>query len=390
VRTAFLTRDAATGLLAATGMLDTRATLDADFTITFDGAVDLASVGPAISIDPPLTGALTRSTSPDGTSTYTFIPSQPLAPDTKYRLTVDGVRDTSGLELAPVTLALRTVKAPEVLRFRPRTGTTEVLRDAQISVRFTQAMDRASTKKAFAVTANGERVPGKVTFAEDDTVLIFDPSSNLPYDAKVVATVAPTAKSADDVPLGATVKGTFTVVPKPTAQPAAATRATTSIPRGGGGGAVGGGSWGAVERYYLGLMNCTRTGGWVTSGGDCSSPGGRNVAALRLDAGISSKVSRPYAKKLAVNNMCTHFSGGNPGDRLRRAGYSSYRWAENLGCRSGNPYSAVLGSHRFFQDEKPYNGGHYVNMMNAAYDRVGIGVWVSGGRVRLVVDFYHP
>jgi uncharacterized protein YkwD len=137
-------------------------------------------------------------------------------------------------------------------------------------------------------------------------------------------------------------------------------------------------------------MNCTRTGGWVTSTGSCSSPGGRNVAALKLDAGISSKVSRPYAKKLAVNNLCTHFSGGNPGDRLRAAGYTSYIWAENIGCRSGNPYSAVLGSHLFFQDEKSTNGGHYVNLMNAKYHRVGIGVWVSGGRVRLVVDFYHP
>jgi uncharacterized protein YkwD len=153
---------------------------------------------------------------------------------------------------------------------------------------------------------------------------------------------------------------------------------------------VGGGSWGSVETYYLRLMNCTRTGGWVTSTGACSSPGGRNVAPLRLDAGISTKVSRPYAKKLAVNNMCTHFSGGTPGDRLRRAGYTSYRWAENLGCRSGAAKSAVLGSHLYFQSEKSYNGGHYVNLMNAAYDRVGIGVWVYGGRVRLVVDFYHP
>ena len=155
---------------------------------------------------------------------------------------------------------------------------------------------------------------------------------------------------------------------------------------------MGGGTWGAVERYYLDLMNCTRTGGLVTSGGDCSSPGGRSVAPLKLDAGISTKVARPYAKKLAVNNMCTHFSGGNPGDRLRRAGYSSYRWGENLGCRSGNPYSAVLGSHRYFQSERSWSpqGGHYVNLMNRAYDRVGIGVWVSGGRVRLVVDFYHP
>jgi len=28
--------------------------------------------------------------------------------------------------------------------------------------------------------------------------------------------------------------------------------------------------------------------------------------------------------------------------------------------------------------------------MSAKYDRVGIGVWAHGGRVRLVVDFYHP
>ena len=157
-----------------------------------------------------------------------------------------------------------------------------------------------------------------------------------------------------------------------------------------GGGAVGGGSWAAVETYYLGLMNCTRTGGWVTSSGNCSSPGGRNVAPLRLDPGISSKVSRPYAKRLAISGACSHFIGGNPGDRLRRAGFSSYRWAENIGCRSGGARAAVLGSHLFFQSEKSYNGGHYVNLMNPAYTRVGIGVWVSGGRVRLVVDFYHP
>ena len=50
----------------------------------------------------------------------------------------------------------------------------------------------------------------------------------------------------------------------------------------------------------------------------------------------------------------------------------------------------MLGSHRFFQSEKPYNGGHYRNLMDAKFDRVGIGVWVSSGRVRLVIDFYHP
>jgi uncharacterized protein YkwD len=393
VRTAFLTRDAATASLGATSMLQKRITIDSAFTVSFDRAVDLSSVAPAIRMDPPLTGALTRTSGPNGASTYTFIPSTPLAPDTKYRMIVDGVRDTAGIEIAPITVALRTVEAPEVVRFRPASGMKDMLREATISVRFDKAMDRPSVKKAFTVTANGKRVTGKVTFAEGDTVVVFDPNSNLPYGASIVATVAPTAMSADEVPLGVTKKATFTIVPKPAApKQTTSTRTTTrAIPRdGGGGGTVGSGSWGAVERYYLKLMNCTRTGGWVTSGGDCSSPGGRNVAPLKLDTGISSKVARPYAKKLATNNMCTHFSGGNPGDRLRRAGYTSYRWAENLGCRSGNPYSAVLGSHRYFQSEKSYNGGHYVNMMNAKYDRAGIGVYVSSGRVRLVVDFYHP
>lgn len=396
VRAAFLTRDAARAIVAPTARIQKRISTDSAFTVLFDQPVDLSSVGPSIRLlpiggsAPSITvGALTRATAPNGASTYTFTPSRPLAPDTGYRLVVDGARDASGVEIDPIALALRTVAAPGVIRFRPRDDTTDVARAATISVRFTKPMDRTATRRAFSVTADGKRVTGTVRFAEDDTVLVFDPGSNLPYGAKVVATVAATARSREGVPVAASTNGTFTVVGEPVArQPST----TTPIAGGGGGGTVGRGSWVAVERYYLRLMNCTRTGGLVTSGGSCSNPGGRNVAALRLDAGISSKVARPYARKLAVNNMCTHFSGGNPGDRLRRAGYTSYRWAENLGCRSGNPFSAVLASHRFFQSERSWSplGGHYVNLMNPAYDRVGIGVWVSGGRVRLVVDFYHP
>ena len=156
------------------------------------------------------------------------------------------------------------------------------------------------------------------------------------------------------------------------------------------GSAVGGGSWAAVETYYLGLMNCTRTGGWVTSTGACSSPGGRNVAPLKLDTRdqLQGRAARTPGR-WPINNECSHFIGGNPGTRLRAAGYSSYRWAENIGCRSGSARAAVLATHLFYQSEKSYGGGHYVNLMNPAYNRVGIGVWVSGGRVRLVIDFYH-
>jgi uncharacterized protein YkwD len=387
VRVVFITREPASGEIIATTRIGSRVSVATAFQIAFAGPIDTASVADAIRFDPPVDGTLAWVAASDQGTAFTFTPSAPLAPDRRYRLTVTGVRDTDGLTLEPVTLLVRTTHAPSVIRFRPRADTLDVARDAAISVRFSEAMDRTATAAAFKVTIGSKAVAGTVRWAESDRVLVFTPSAALPYGTTVAADVAGTAVSVAGVPVEAPARAIFRTVRKPAAaKPATRTPARSS----GGGGAVGGGSWGAVETYYLRLMNCTRTGGWVTSSGSCSSPGGRNVAPLQLSSGISSKVSRPYAKRLAVGNDCSHFIGGNPGDRLRRAGYSSYRWAENLGCRSGNPYAAVLGSHLFFQSEKSYSGGHYVNLMNSAYDRVGIGVWVYAGRVRLVVDFYHP
>jgi hypothetical protein len=153
--------------------------------------------------------------------------------------------------------------------------------------------------------------------------------------------------------------------------------------------------WYSVEVYYLSLVNCTRTGGWVLRDGTCRGYGSgrysRYVAPLRLSAGISDRASRPYAKLLAVRGICSHFADHDPGYRLRRAGFTSWTWGENIGCPSGmSPRAAMVYSQRFFQAEKSYNGGHYVNLMNAAYDRVGIGVWVDNGMVVVVIDFYHP
>jgi len=395
VRATFVTRPAVIGRVAAMGVSGSVAPVTTTFRLSFDGLVAAADVAAAVKITPAVHGTVSVVASPQATlqqgTTLVFTPNAPLAPGTAYTLSLAGLLDLDG---APVTtgadLTFTTAAAPSVVRFRPAAGTDRVDRSAVLSVRFTTAMSHATTGPAFRVTANGAPVAGTTTFADGNTVLVFKPSKPLPASATVVMAVGAGATSVHGVPIAAAATATITTAAAP--KPAKRTT-TTSIPRSSGSGsgsAVGGGSWGAVETYYLRLMNCTRTGGWVTSTGSCSSPGGRSVAPLKLDAGISSRVSRPYAKKLAVNNLCTHFSGGTPGDRLRAAGYTSYRWAENLGCRSGNPYSAVLGSHLFFQSEKSYNGGHYVNLMNAAYDRVGIGVWVASGRVRLVIDFYHP
>jgi uncharacterized protein YkwD len=398
VRALVLTGHAGSGKLVATGISGDRARLDTDFRVSLDRAVELDALRAALRTEPAIDGELTRGPT---AGEYVFRTSADLAPNKEYRVWFAGLADTDGVAFTvSPALAVRTVKAPSVVRFRPRNVTTDVERGATISVRFTERMDRPATAAAFRVTVDGKTVAGKVSWAEQGKVLLFDPAAALPYGTKVVAAVAATALSKDGVKIAKPASGTFTTIakpkpkPKPEPRPAAkpATKkspATKPITRSGGGGAVSG-SWSAVEAYYLKLMNCTRTGGWVTSKGSCSSPGGRAVAPLSLSGPISARVARPYAKLLATRGICNHFIGGNPGDRLERAGFSSYRWAENLGCRSGNPYSAVLGSHLFFQSEKPWNGGHYRNMMNAAYDRAGIGVWVSGGRVRLVVDFYRP
>ncbi|MEA2611069.1 MAG: Bacterial Ig-like domain [Chloroflexota bacterium] len=389
-RAVFLTRDATRVSIFPTDVAGRGVAPSTAFLLSFSGPVDAGTVGPAIRLDPPAPGTVRLSLAADGRVRYLFVPTKPLRPDLAYRLTVAGVHDADGLPVAASSLAVRTVHAPAVIRFRPRADASGVTRGAVISVRFTEAMDRPSTARAFRVSVAGKSVAGRIRWAEADRVLVFTPARSLPAGATVSMDVGAAASNVAGVRLAAPGHGTFRTV----GRVVIAGKAAPAPSSGGTGSGTPptppvGGSWSAVETYYLGLMNCTRTGGWVTSSGACSSPGGRNVAPLILDAGISSKVSRPYAKKIAISGDCSHFIGGNPGDRLRRAGYTSYRWAENLGCMSLSPRAMVLSTHLFFQNEKASLGGHYVNMMNPAYDRVGIGVWVSGGRVRLVIDFYH-
>lgn len=397
LRSAVLTTHAGTATLAATRVTGSQVRLDSAFRITLDRPATVAAVTAALRTEPAIAGEVTAG---EASGEFVFTPAAKLAVNRTYQVSLAGLADADGTPFADLpSITVRTAVAPGVVRFRPRAGDEKVARNAAISVRFTEGMDRARTAAAFHVTVGGRAVKGSVAWAEAGQVLVFVPASPLPYGATVQARVDASAASRTGTPVAAPVAGTFTVEAKPKlkpkpikapAKPAVKPKPVTKpIKKGGGGGAVAG-NWSGVEAYYLDLMNCTRTGGWVTSKGSCSSPGGRSVAQLSLNSGISSRVSRPYAKLLASRGLCDHFVGGNPGDRLRSAGYDSYRWGENLGCRSGNPYSAVLGSHLFFQNERPYNGGHYRNLMDARFHQVGIGIWVSGGRVRLVIDFYTP
>jgi hypothetical protein len=146
-----------------------------------------------------------------------------------------------------------------------------------------------------------------------------------------------------------------------------------------------------VETYYLSLINCTRTGGWVQSNGACSGYGSgrysKYVPPLRLGPNLSS-VARGWAKTIATSGACEH---GDPGARLRSAGFVGRAWGENIGCWDlPGAYKSVLNSHLAMQAEKATNGGHWRNMKNAVYKLIGVGVWRANGHTRCVTDFFAP
>ena len=118
--------------------------------------------------------------------------------------------------------------APGIVRFRPVAGQTGVSRFAQVSVRFSEPMDRASTQRAFSANADGSAVTGHYHWAEGDTVLVLVPADPLPYDATVRLAVADSARSADGRELERSGSVAFSVThrPAPTPTPLPVHRAT--------------------------------------------------------------------------------------------------------------------------------------------------------------------
>lgn len=72
--------------------------------------------------------------------------------------------------------------------------------------------------------------------------------------------------------------------------------------------------------------------------------------------------------------------------------------AENVGQAPGNPASGLLELHQSMMAEGPCPKhkcteaqeeahGHYMNLMNPEYKRLGIGIYIGSGSVWLTEDF---
>lgn len=156
---------------------------------------------------------------------------------------------------------------------------------------------------------------------------------------------------------------------------------------------AGGGRYPKLEQLALSLMNCTRSGGWVQPDGSCKGRGSgrysRYVKPIPLSAGISRRVARPYARRLARADACQHTLGTSIDLRFAAGGYRKPVNGESIGCSSGwTVRRMVIRTHRMMQAEKSYNGWHWRNMKDRDWKRVGIGVAAAGNESRVVYNFY--
>ena len=387
-------RPAVTAELSATKLVgDDRIALDSGFLLSFSRAVDLAALRDALTIDPPMTGTFAFEGSPGSMPDVVWQPSAPLRPDTSYTVSLGPTAvDLEGAPLADrPSLTVRTVSRPSVVRFRPRNGWEDVDPGQLLSVRFTGAMERASTRAAyhlFVLGKNDKRSEvdlskAKATWAEGDTVLVLDPRGTLDRGATYVAEIQPSARSSLGVSISddpdTVASATFTVLPKATPRPA------TAPPKPGSGGGTPKAPWLDAEKYYLFLLNCTHTGGWLQWDGSCPGRGSNGLPPLVLDPTISDCASRPWSKYLAETGQFYH---GDVGGRFEACGYNVY-WGESLTHNTYDVYRGAISSVIFFQNERGTSyTGHYDALMNPRFTRAGIGIWRLNGWNYYTVDFW--
>ena len=292
--------------------------------------------------------------------------------------------DSAGAALVPVApLTVTTMSAPAVMQSSPQDGAVTYDTNQPISVSFSMAMDTKSTAAALSVTVNGVAISGRKLWSNGNTVLLMTPKHPIKYGSVVVVAVSTSARSTGGLHVESVYTASFTVKKRPP-QPISYF-----------GRAINGSPWYGLELYYLKLMNCTRTGGWVTSGGVCSGTGHHTMprqAPLSLNARISNLVSRPYAKYMADNRMLSHFlRGTNPHSRLCKwGGYCGDSWGENIASPPSASQAGMIRIETFYQNESWCRCEHYKNIMLKYFTEVGIGVyWSSTGHsVRVSIDFY--
>jgi len=218
-----LTPLAVTRLEPAHGAVDVR--IDAPVLLAFNRAmVPPACVGKAATLKGecwslPLT--FTPTVMGTGvwldTSLYRFDPFRGWAAGKVYSVVLAaGVRSVENVALSAPVAWTFTTALPIIREVSPADGQTRVPRETAIRVIFNTPMDRDITASAFRVTdAQGENVPGMMTWEDNGARLVFTPALPLNLEAQYFVQIGARARAATSAPLENPLAWSFTTVPYP-------------------------------------------------------------------------------------------------------------------------------------------------------------------------------
>lgn len=181
--------------------------------VSLIGIADRDALPNPITINPPVEGEGEWLT----TSLFTFRPTESLEPSTEYVVTVEGsLQDTVGSYLNEPYSWVFTTEFPRVIRVEPSNPRRHVSPNGPIGLRFNQAMARESTAEAFQLLgSDGAPISGEITWADDDTLLVFTPASPLTREQEYEVVLGGGAQGARGGVTGEAFEATVVAAPAP-------------------------------------------------------------------------------------------------------------------------------------------------------------------------------
>ena len=335
--------------------------------LTFTAPMDKADVEARFSIQPTVRGTISWRD-----NLMLFTPRDRLKADTRYAVTLVGAHDAKGNRLGgDISFSFTTRADADVVRFSPERHATNVTAK-QVRLRFSEPMNTDATSNAVKVVnvTTGGRVGGRVDWRNGGRELRYVFNGALPPGSLIEVSLGKAAKDKD----GNAVSISWTFRTQP-ASGAAAEQATQSgiapAPSRPGPAAPA-----DIQAFALWQIKQARAD--------------YGFAPLRLDAAVSA-VASGHAWDMLNNGYFSHtgLNGSTTAGRLR-AGGVSFSWSgENICYYAGLGLRGTLEwCHATFMSE-PYPGvaNHIGNILSPKYNRLGVGIAESGGKVIVVWDF---
>ena len=335
--------------------------------IAFTAPMDMADVEARFNIQPRVRGDFRWRD-----NEVLFAPRDRLRADTRYAVTLVGAHDAAGNRLGgDVSFSFTTRADAELVRFTPERHATNV-KAKQLVLRFSEPMNKDTTADAIKVVdlTTGRHIRGRVDWQHGATQLRYIFKAPLPRGGLIEVSLGKASRDKDGNAVS--VSWTFRTPPATFAATEQATRSgTVARPA-----APGPAAPADMQAFAQWQINQARAN--------------HGFASLRLDATVSAAASS-HAWDMLNNGYFSHtgLDGSTIAGRLR-AGGVSFSWSgENICYYNGLGLRGTLEwCHATFMSE-PWPGvaNHIGNILSGQYNRLGVGIATSGGKVIVVWDF---